>query len=72
MRPSWLTWTEIDRIDWEKPAETTEPMGLSAVDHTATRGEALTEPWQLLLDLMRRLAQDYGGDNTRLVVWFTW
>lgn len=26
--------------------------------------------WQLLFDLMRRLAQQYGGERVRLVVWF--
>ena len=68
---SWLTWAEIDRIDWEEPAETTEPVGLSSVDHVATRREALSGPWILLFDLMRRLAQDYGSDHVRLVVWFS-
>jgi hypothetical protein len=68
---SWLTWTEIDHIDWEERAEPTEPIGLSSVDHVATRREALSEPWMLLFDLMRRLAQDYGGDNVRLVVRFS-
>ena len=69
--PSWLSWTEIDRIDWDEPAETTEPVGLASVDHIATRREALSEPWILLFDLMRRLAQDYGEDNVRLAVWFS-
>jgi hypothetical protein len=26
--------------------------------------------WQLLFDLMRRLAQSYGADNVRIVAWF--
>ena len=68
---SWLTWAEIERIDWEEPAETTEPVGLSSVDHVATRREALSDSWILLFDLMRRLAQDYGSDHVRLTVWFS-
>jgi hypothetical protein len=68
---SWLTWTEIDRIAWDEPAATREPVGLSSVDHITTRREALGEPWILLFDLMRRLAQDYGEDNVRLAVWFS-
>jgi hypothetical protein len=68
---SWLTWTEIDGIDWDELAQTTEPVGLSSVDQIATRRDALGQPWVLLFDLMRRLAQDYGGDNVRLDVWFT-
>jgi hypothetical protein len=67
---SSLTWTEIDAIDWDELAQTTEPVGLSSVDHIATRRDALSQPWLLLFDLMRRLAQDYGHDNVRLVVWF--
>ena len=68
---SWLTWTEVEEIDWNELAQTTEPVGLSSVDQIATRRDALTAPWMLLFDLMRRLAQDYGGDNVRLVVWFS-
>ena len=67
---SWLTWTEIDAIDWDELAQTTEPVGLSSVDQIATRRDALSQPWLLPFDLMRRLAQDYGNDNVRLVVWF--
>lgn len=41
------------------------------MNHVASRQEAQSEPWILLFDLMRRLAQDYGDDNVRLVVWFS-
>ena len=68
---SWLTWAEIKAINWAEPAETTEPVGLSSVDHVATRRDALSSSWLLLFDLMRRLARDYGHDNVRLVVWFS-
>ncbi len=34
------------------------------------RKEALTPPWQLLFNLMKLLAQQFGGDNVRMVVWF--
>jgi hypothetical protein len=69
--PSWLTWAEINEIDWTETAQTNEPVGLSSVAHVAARRDALSEPWELLFDLMRRLSQDYGGDNVRLVVWFS-
>lgn len=37
-----------------------------------TRQDTLRDSpgWMLLFDLMRRLADRYGGDNVRLVVWF--
>jgi hypothetical protein len=67
---SWLTWKEIDDIDWDEVAATTAHVGLSSPHHIATRREALSDPWILKFDLMRRLAQDYE-DNVRLVVWFS-
>ena len=41
------------------------------MDHVETLREALDDPWILLFDLMRRLAQDYGSEHVRLTVWFS-
>ena len=100
---SWITWSEIERIDWSEEVLDGRPheyrpdasgtlvyAGKSGPregdpleeGRTWQRGETtyrvervarrdvLNAPWELLFRLMETLAQEYGGDSVRLVVWF--
>ena len=119
-RCTWITWREIEAIDWEEEAPV-EPYHIWVVAPTAGRAirtreeldlrsefiqkfafseeeldavwedghtweidgeqyriirpldqrkEALTQGWQTLFKVMEVLAEQYGADGVRLVVWF--
>ena len=59
--PSWISWSEITIVNWQHVAEEAE---LSSEQPLVTPG------WALLFRLMEVLAQHYGDENVRLVVWF--
>ncbi|HEU5370608.1 MAG TPA: hypothetical protein VFU69_19195 [Ktedonobacterales bacterium] len=116
---TWITWREIQAIDWEEEAEVepyrvwvsetleggkrwkskgayqrswlAQKLSLSeeALDAAWNNGQiwevdgkeyeavkaikrkdALSESWQTLFKLMEVLAEKYGADGVRLVVWF--
>ena len=82
---TWASWHELDAIDWDegplpgREVKRIEVQGTRAdgspllIAHPMTSRRATIDGysgWHLLFDLIRRLAQDYGGDNVRLVVWF--
>jgi hypothetical protein len=85
---TWVSWREIDAIDWSVgtldggPPTATMLVGERGPDGTMRRRLIQRElrrrrdtlegspGWTLLMDLMRRLAADYGPDNVRAVVWF--
>lgn len=60
--PSWIGWNEIKAVDWKRVAEDAE--------WSSEDGPLVTEGWALLFRLMEVLAQQYGDENVRLVVWF--
>jgi hypothetical protein len=83
---TWLTWREIESIDW---GEGPKRLGLTALPSaiaapvpdqnlaqnahaSPTRRETLEDSptWLLIFDLMRRLAADFGAERVRIVVWF--
>lgn len=59
---TWITWDELQAVDWNET-------GLVG-DDPITRSEALGDSGELLMELMRPLANYYGGECLRLVVWF--
>lgn len=59
--PSWISWSEIKSVDWQQVAEAAELPPEPAL---------VTVGWALLFRLMDVLAQHYGDENVRLVVWF--
>lgn len=64
--PSWITWGEIKAIDWEE-------LGDLAPEDTYAgirRRDVLSLGWRTALDLMERLAQQFGDTGVLLVVWF--
>jgi len=63
---TWITWREIEAVDWD------ESNGKVDIETGSPRyrREARSEEWNLLFDLMRILADNYGDDNVRLIVWF--
>ena len=74
---SWLTWKEIKEYDWSnnkyyehRVIEFTRN-GIKEVEpEWKPMKEAISSGWELLFDLMERLAKDYGDENVRLVFWF--
>ena len=53
---SWALWSELATTPWGQGQYRT--------------GEPLGADWRMLFDLMKRLAESYGADRVRLVVWF--
>ena len=60
---TWITWEELQAIDWDE-------VGLIYGAEQILRRDALGESGSLLLELMKPLADRYGGQCVRLVVWF--
>ncbi|MEK6909700.1 MAG: hypothetical protein AABW61_01330 [Candidatus Aenigmatarchaeota archaeon] len=70
---SWLDWTEIKKIKWNK-----KPDGMMSdrINKELLRNDikkrrlALAGDWGLLFKIMKSLAQKYGDENVRIIVWF--
>jgi hypothetical protein len=54
---SWITWAEIRRINWRALAK-------------MKPGVVPGSDWQMLFKIMEALAERYGDEHVRLVVWF--
>lgn len=55
---SWVLWSEL--VDtW------------IATERQSPRGLPITAAWLALRDMMAALGRVYGGDNVRLVIWFS-
>ena len=66
---TWVTWSELAGVvlSDEVGAQVGE------TEHASLRqaiGEAITPGWVTLFRFMRMLAERYGSDHVRLVVWF--
>ena len=72
---TWVTWRELRQVNWQESVErrkdenSQEPT-FSAKSERITRAEAVGDTFDLVFDLMKRLAQSFGDDSVRLVVWF--
>lgn len=53
---TWILWSELEPTPWGHG--------------TFPSGEPLPSNWGTLFDMMARLAQEYGTEHVRLVVWF--
>lgn len=60
---TWITWEELQAVDWDAT-------GLIYGTDRISRRDALGDSGCLLLDLMKPLAERYGEQCVRLVVWF--
>jgi len=74
---TWLTWKEIKEYDWynnkyyeHRVIEFTKDGIKKVKPEWKSMKEAISSGWQLLFDLMERLAKEYGDENVRLVIWF--
>ncbi|HEV8192678.1 MAG TPA: hypothetical protein VGP82_14525 [Ktedonobacterales bacterium] len=64
--PSWITWGDLRAMNWEEPGDV-PPEGI----HTGIRRRDVLSPgWRTTLDLMERLAQQFGEAGVRMSVWF--
>ncbi|MEU1439298.1 hypothetical protein ABZ438_35245 [Streptomyces sp. NPDC005786] len=59
---TWITWAELARADWQE----TDSSG--SLSRQAVAGQATH--WGPVWTVMRTLADLYGPDNVRLVIWF--
>lgn len=53
---TWTLWSELEPTPWGHG--------------TFPSGEPLPSNWRTLFDVMARLAQEYGTEHVRLIVWF--
>lgn len=53
---TWILWSELEPTPWGHGR--------------FPSGEPLPSNWGTLFDVMARLAQEYGSEHVRLVVWF--
>ena len=60
---TWITWEELQAVNWDET-------GLIYGTDPISRRGALGDAGGLLLELMKPLADRYGGHCVRLVVWF--
>ena len=60
---TWIAASEIAAINWNEARRL--PNGA-----TVTRGDALDPRWHTAFKLMGDLADHYGADNARMVIWF--
>ena len=60
---TWITWEELQSVDWDAT-------GLIYATDRISRRDALGDSGGLLLALMKPLAERYGDQCVRLVVWF--
>jgi hypothetical protein len=74
---TWVLLTELAAVDWDEEGEDyIDETTLQVVDgpgmgrRRQRRGDYLSSGWVLLLDLMGRLALDYGPEHVRLLVEF--
>lgn len=66
---TWVTWSELAGV--VSPDEADAPVGQT--NNTSLRqaiSESITSGWITLFQFMRILAERFGADHVRLVVWF--
>lgn len=71
--PTWITLPEVKAIDpRERALEPPPPRSLrhQGVGELPTRRDVLDRSWQRLFHQMDFLAEDFGEQGVRLVVWF--
>ncbi|WP_372346114.1 hypothetical protein [Streptomyces sp. KL116D] len=61
--PTWITWSELLRVDWQE----------TDLGGTRTRAQAAGDAthWGPAWSVMRLLSELHGAANVRLVVWFS-
>lgn len=75
---TWVLWTELAAIDWDEEGEYYIDVGPPYVVHVdpgpgrrrERRADYRNGGWATLFKLMAVLAEQFGGDNVRLSVWF--
>jgi hypothetical protein len=73
---TWVLWSELAAIDWEE--EGGEYIGEDDMVYATPgpgrrrerRDDYLNGGWATLFKVMEALAEQFGADNVRLVVWF--
>lgn len=63
VKPSWVLWSELSTIEWDEITSTARIGGDSVYVW-------MTPGWRACFGVMRVLADNFGGDHVRLVVWF--